>query len=294
MKKLRKHNFGFWEIFPKPSCKELSDYYTNKYYQDALGSYEHTYSEGELSFFNAKLEQKYSVLINKMGRNQNPRKFLDIGCGEGFALAYFRKQGWSVKGIDFSSTGVESKNPVCLDVLETGDVFLLLDEEVKSGNKYDVVWLQNVLEHVLEPIALLHSLKFLLENDGVVAITVPNDFSVTQQKALMLGHIDNQFWVSPPDHLSYFNHISLLATAEATGWTCFELLADFPIDWFLFNSNSNYVKNKSVGKSAHYARVQIENLIHSQGVEIANNFYSTMAKLGLGRSLTAFLQSNKT
>ncbi|WP_020395562.1 class I SAM-dependent methyltransferase [Thiolinea disciformis] len=292
--KLKKNELGFWEVSQKPSQQELTDYYAKKYYQDALGSYQHTYSTDELALFNAKLEQKYLIIKEKIktSNKQQATRLLDVGCGEGFALAYFRKQGWIVKGIDFSSSGIDSQNPECRDTLQTGDIFILLDEEISAGNKYHVVWLQNVLEHVLEPIKLLQSLKSLLEIDGIAVITVPNDFSIIQQKALELGYIDKEFWVALPDHLSYFNHISLPATTTAAGWKCLEMLADFPIDWFLFNQNSNYIKNKELGKLSHQARVQIENLIHVQGAEISNEFYSAMAKLGIGRNLTIFLQAD--
>jgi 2-polyprenyl-3-methyl-5-hydroxy-6-metoxy-1,4-benzoquinol methylase len=41
-------------------------------------------------------------------------RLLDVGCGEGCALAFFREHGWSVKGVDFSSAGVEPKTEVVL------------------------------------------------------------------------------------------------------------------------------------------------------------------------------------
>lgn len=291
MNKLRKHDFGFWEVTQKPSSQELSDYYSKKYYQEALGSYEHTYSDNELFFFNAKLEQKYQILKKQVEIHDTQQPtLLDVGCGEGFTLAYFRKQGWQVKGIDFSASGVEYQNPQCRDALQVGDIFQLLDKEIKADNKYNVIWLQNVLEHVLEPITLLQTLKPLLQKNGVAVITVPNDFSIVQRQALAHGHIDEEFWIALPDHLSYFDHVSLPQTAMETGWICLDMLADFPIDLFIFNQNSNYIKNKNVGKSAHYARVEIENMIHSQGVDLANEFYSTMAKLGIGRDLTIFLR----
>lgn len=284
--RIKKNQFGYWEIVNKPTNKELQQYYTEKYYQEAKGSYELQYSQSELSFFEAKLEQKYAVLekyVHKKG------KMLDVGCGEGYALSFFRKKGWTVTGFDFSSAGIKSKNSDCLDALCTGDVFELLDNEIKSGRRYDVIWLQNVLEHVIDPISLLYSIKSLLLDDGIAVITVPNDCSNTQMNALNLGHIKSAFWVAPPDHLAYFDYQSLLGTAKETGWNCLEMLGDFPIDWFLFNPNSNYINDKSLGKSAHNARVQIENLLHQQPIESVIKFWAAAAEVGVGRAITAFL-----
>ena len=289
--RLKKHRLGFWEIAEKPTAQELQRYYANKYYQEAKGSYELEYTKDELLYFRAKLEQRYAVLQHYLPQVcESTGRLLDVGCGEGYALAFFREQGWSVKGIDFSSAGVKAKNPGCTDALVTGDIFALLRAEIATGATYDVVWLQNVLEHVIDPLDLLESLRALVSPGGLAVVTVPNDCSITQRGALTHQHIDSVFWVAPPDHLTYFDGDSLANTANATGWECMEMLGDFPVDWVLFHPGSNYVRDKSAGKSAHKARVQIENLIHAQPIEDVIRFWSAAAKLGFGRDITAFLR----
>lgn len=286
--RVRQHALGFWEIAVKPNQRELQEYYAKKYYQESVGSYEREYSAGELQYFQAKLQQRWAV-IERWRQSKAPGRLLDVGCGEGYALAFFRARQWQVKGLDFSSAGLLSKNPQCQDALRTGDLFELLATEISAQEKYDVVWLQNVLEHVSDPLALLQSLRSLVAKGGIAVITVPNDFSITQQCALDTGHINRQFWVAPPDHLSYFDHKSLSATVAATGWNCSAILADFPVDWFLFHPGSNYVCNTEVGKDAHRARVQLENLIHSRPIDDVVRFWSALAALGFGRDLTAFI-----
>lgn len=289
--RLKIHLAGYWEVDNKPSVSELESYYAGKYYQEGRGSYEIKYSESEIEYFKAKLEQRWFTLQRLLASKppkQSPR-ILDVGCGEGYALAFFADKGWQVRGFDFSAAGVESKNPSCREFLLVGDVFSLLDAEIESGQKYDVVWLQNVLEHVLDPIALLRSLRQLLFDDGVAVVTVPNDCSIVQLAALSHGHIDSAFWVLPPDHLNYFDSESLKAVAQYTDWNCVQLLGDFPIDWLLFHPGSNYVRDPSQGRAAHQARVQIENLIHSQPIELNVEFWAAAGRLGVGRNLTAFL-----
>lgn len=288
--RLKKHPLGYWEIVNKPSTQELQRYYAEKYFQESKGSYEVTYSEDELAYFRVKLEQRLAVLLHHLPVAHGKARLLDVGCGEGFGLAFFREHGWEVKGFDFSSAGVESKNPSCKDALTTGDVFALLQSEIDAGKTYDVVWLQNVLEHVLDPLDLLKSLRKLVSSGGLAVVTVPNDCSATQRAAIAHRHIDSAFWVAPPDHLTYFDYESLVRTAGETGWECVELTGDFPIDWFLFNPESNYVRDRSLGKGANKARMQIESLIHEQHVENVIRFWSAAAKLGIGRNITAFLR----
>jgi 2-polyprenyl-3-methyl-5-hydroxy-6-metoxy-1,4-benzoquinol methylase len=288
--RLQKHPLGYWEIENKPTPQELQQYYAEKYYQEGLGSYELEYTRDELTYFNAKLEQRSAVLQRHLLPENGKPRLLDVGCGEGYTLSFFRQQGWSVKGFDFSSAGVKSKNPACMDALVTGDIFTLLEAEIQAGKTYDVVWLQNVLEHVLEPLKLLKSLRSLVTPGGLAVVTVPNDCSITQNELLALGHIEHAFWVSPQEHLAYFDYSSLISISKGAGWECLEMLGDFPVDCFLFNPKSNYIYDHSFGKSAHRARVQIENMIQKQPIIDVVSFYSALAKIGLGRNITAFLR----
>lgn len=289
--RLIKNPLGFWEIKSKPTPDTLHHYYAKKYYQEAKGGYEFEYNLDELKYFRIKLEQRLAVIQHFIG--DSPGTLLDVGCGEGHTLSFFRDLGWSVKGLDFSSAGIQSNNPECMDHLITGDIYQLLIKEISEYHSYDVIWLQNVLEHVIDPIELLHSLRKIISSDGLAVITVPNDCSSTQNAALKNGHIDNKFWIAPPDHLNYFNSDSLRNTVESTGWNCEELQADFPIDWFLFHPGSNYIRDRDVGKSAHQARVQLENMIHQQPIEDVINFWSACGKVGIGRDLTVFLSPKR-
>ncbi|NOR86738.1 MAG: methyltransferase domain-containing protein [Bacteroidales bacterium] len=288
--RIRRHPLGFCEVIDKPSTQELQQYYANKYYQEGNGSYELVYTEDELMYFRAKLEQREAILKQHLPVENSKGRILDVGCGEGYALAYFREQGWTVKGIDFSDEGVSSKNPDCCDALESGDIFELIATEISRGEKYDLIWLQNVLEHVIEPLDLLSSLRSLVSPGGMAVITVPNDYSITQQAALDNNYIDEEFWVAIPDHLSYFDYDSLVNSTRETGWECMEIVGDFPIDWFLFHPESNYIRDKSVGKKAHFARIEIENHIHKQPIKDVIKFWSAAAKIGVGRDLTIFLR----
>ncbi|MBL4766390.1 MAG: class I SAM-dependent methyltransferase [Rhodobacteraceae bacterium] len=280
-----KNDLGFFQVDVKPSEKELQDYYASKYYQEAKGSYELEYSKEELQHFRTKLEQRWSVVRDRFSQ---PGLMLDVGCGEGYALSFFDELGWDVKGLDFSSQGILSKNPHCAEKFVAGDVFQLLDKEREMGASYDVVWLQNVLEHVIDPVGLMKTLHGLMKPEGVLIVTVPNDFSNLQFAAMDQGHIDRSFWVALPDHLSYFSLESLKNIGTATGWRSLEVLGDFPIDWFLFHPASNYVQDPSAGKPAHHARVAIENLIGERPMADIVSFYSALAKIGMGRDLTIF------
>jgi SAM-dependent methyltransferase len=198
--------------------------------------------------------------------------------------------GWQVEGIDYSRAGVEAMNPAMAKRVEQGDFFSLLDRRIASGNTYDLVWLGNVLEHALDPVSLLVSLRQLVKPDGIVVVTVPNDGNAYQENLFATATIPDRFWIAIPDHLSYFTADSLRMIGEATGWSCLDILGDFPIDWFLSHEGSNYVVDRGRGPAAHRARLMLERMIGMAGAKAANRFYSALAEVGAGRNISAFLR----
>ncbi len=287
---LIRNPIGFYEVKEKPNTQELQEYYAEKYFQEARGSYETSYSDAELNHIRGKIRMRYEAIKSSI---PDKGTILDVGCGEGFVLADFAERGWDVKGLDFSSSGIESQNPQVSGALVSGDVFASLDKEVESQNSYDVLWLQNVLEHVIDPIDLMKTMRQLVKPDGILVVTVPNDFSEIQMKALDEGKIERPFWIAPPDHLSYFSGESLAAIGEATGWSCKSVIGDFPVDWFLYNDNSNYINYPEKGKAAHNARIELENMILAKPMENVLPFYEHLAQMGMGRDLTAFFDLKK-
>lgn len=287
--RLRQHALGFWEVVDKPSPEVLADYYSQTYYQNEVSNYRKSYSTLELEVIGLRIAQRAAQIYALTGVKQ-PGSMLDVGCGEGFVISYFRSQGWQVAGIDFSRAGVEQINPDCIEFVQQGDVFQLLKAKIATGEKYDLVWLGNVLEHVLDPVGLLRSLRFLIPDDGLLVVTVPNDGNAYQEELYNNGSISQRFWISIPDHISYFTPDSLKRTAEATGWQCLGLQGDFPIDLYLAHEGSNYVVDQALGPAAHQARLRLERLIGMAGPDAANRFYSALADVGLGRNITVYLR----
>jgi 2-polyprenyl-3-methyl-5-hydroxy-6-metoxy-1,4-benzoquinol methylase len=285
--RLKRHPLGFLQADPIPTAEELRGYYAS-YYQQERSNYRKSYPPRERAFFDAKLAQR-AHLAGKLRGAAAPGRFLDVGCGEGFALAWFRREGWQVEGIDHSLAGIEAMNPDLAGTVTAGDLFDLLDARIDAGEKYDLVWLTNVLEHVTDPVGLLQRLRQMVAPGGVLAVTVPNDGSAYQEKLLADGHIPQRFWIALPDHLAYFTSDSLRTIAGATGWHCREIVADFPIDLFLMHEGSNYVRDRAQGGAAHRARVEMELLLAEQPTEAVNRFYAALAEIGLGRNITAFL-----
>ena len=289
--RLRRHALGFWQVVNKPTDSELSDYYTNKYYQSETGNYRLSYPPDEAAVFAFRIAQR-AARAAEIRNTDIAGRLLDVGCGEGFVLAAFAAQGWEVEGIDHSRAGVDAMNPEQSSVVEQGNLFDLLERKIESASTYDLVWLGNVLEHVVDPIGLMSSLRRIVSSTGLLIVTVPNDGNDYQEGLFDDGQIHERFWIAIPDHISYFTADSITRIGEETGWDCADLQGDFPIDFFLAHPGSNYVKDRTNGPSAHAARLRLEKLIADCGHGAANAFYSALARVGLGRNVTAFFTPN--
>lgn len=287
--RLRRHALGFLEVADKPSAEDLAAYYARTYYQTEASNYRKTYPPLETEVIGLRIAQRAARAFALAG-DRAPGRLLDVGCGEGFVIRHFHALGWQVAGIDFSRAGVDLMNPDCAPFVQQGDVFRLLNDRIATGERHDLVWLGNVLEHVLDPVGLLRSLRRLVAADGLLVVTVPNDGNAYHEELLALGNIPRRFWVAIPDHISYFTAESLRRTVTATGWDCLAIQGDFPIDLYLAHAGSNYVADPSLGSGAHQARLRLERQIGLAGHDAANRFYDALAGVGLGRNITAFLR----
>jgi len=288
------NRFGYYELSDKPSEAALSDYYEKKYYQQLVRMHEKKYTEDEINYRKNKLSQKYITLERMRDRPFSTESaFLDIGCGEGFALDFFAQKGWNITGADYSTQGCANHHPHLLDKLMAGDLQKTIRVLLEEGKKYDVILLDNVLEHLLDAEGMLNNIAKLVAPDGAVIIEVPNDFSEMQKRLFEINHIQHNYWVVSPDHISYFNRLGLRNLMEACDFFEVNVQGDFPIDLFLFNENTNYIVKPNVGKSCHSARLEMENLFHKLSASCAIEMYEAMGEMGIGRQITGFYQLSK-
>ena len=284
---LKKHALGYYEIHPKPSHRELSEHYAKKYYQENRGSYAHTYSEEEIRYFIVSGE----IALRTIRRYKVPtnQSLLDLGCGEGFFAKVFHKEGWKTTLVDFSNDGLGRHNPSLIENFIQSDLMTYIKDNCEELSVFDVINLDNVLEHVIDPVELLNNLNSNMQSDAILRIEVPNDFSSFQDLLLKLGCTEKT-WVHPPDHLNYFNTSSLKALLDNQGFELVSLQTDFPIEQFLINEHSNYWKNRKLGEGAHLTRIKVTNYLAEKSLDRLIDYQEAAASLEFGRSLTAYVR----
>lgn len=109
-----------------------------------------------------------AVRLAALGRPPGTR-YLEIGCGFGLGLDIARRTlGWEVIGLDpspFAAAGCD------LLGLPIEPRYLLPDDPLAES--FDVVHASEVLEHVADPLAMLHTLHRALRADGTLVLTTP-------------------------------------------------------------------------------------------------------------------------
>jgi 2-polyprenyl-3-methyl-5-hydroxy-6-metoxy-1,4-benzoquinol methylase len=274
---------GWRRVTPSPSAEALKAFYAGEYFQASHGTYAQAYSETEVQHRNLLAQLTLAAIAEARAAGG---KLLEIGCGEGWFLAAADAGGYAVQGLDFSEAGLTKFHPQFLERARFGDAFEILDGLIAAGERVDVCVMEHVLEHVIDPEALLARLPSLLNPGGVLAITVPNDFSPIQLAARAAGVIDRDFWLAPPQHLNYFNAANLGPLLSRMGFDVKAGFASFPIDWYLMHEGSNYVATPQAGKAAHRARMAIDLTLADQGMDRYLGLAKALYGCGAGRSLT--------
>jgi len=277
------HADGWRTIEPKPSAEALKAFYAQEYFQASHGTYAPDYTEAERAHRDLVARTLLGAAAKARGAGG---RMLEVGCGEGWLLAAAATAGYEVRGLDFSDHGLRRFHPELLARATFGDAFEHLDRLIEAGEAFDLAAMEHVLEHVVDPEGLLARLPRLIAPGGVLAVTVPNDFSPLQLAARAAGVADRDFWVAPPQHLNYFDAPSLSRLLTRMGFCVRLAYASFPIDWFLFHPGSNYVADPAAGKSAHRARMAIDLMLAEQGMDAYLGLAEALFACGAGRSLT--------
>jgi SAM-dependent methyltransferase len=271
---------GFIHIIPIPTEKELEKIYRHNYYTQEKPLYLERH-RADLDWWNMVYAERFEIMEQYLDASR--RRLLDVGSGPGFFLLNGQKRGWQVKGIEPSKKAVEHSRGLGVEV-ENG---FFSKQSASSLGKFDAINLSEVLEHIPNPEALLSLVYGQLDNNGMVCISVPNDFNPFQNA--LYNYLDfKPWWIAPPHHINYFTFESIQKLIERCGFEVVHKEATFPIDMFLL-MGENYIDNDELGRICHQRRMTFElNLINAGMGYVKKKLFKDFANSGFGREVVLF------
>ncbi len=202
-----KKNFN---IFECDDCRlqfvaeKLSPEYIENFYCKVKDTSEHTYSDENienLNYYYKSLKKYIETNFIQKG------KILDIGCSSGYFLDIM--DGWERYGVEISTKYAEIAKQKYKDKIFTGSIADYTWQE----NFFDVITLQDSLDHMLNPVDIIKKCNYLLKPNGILVIKVHN---MDCLYAKLSGK--NFYAFIPPEHLFYFNKKSLSCLLNLNGF----------------------------------------------------------------------------
>jgi len=161
-------NCGLTQTNPRMNQESYNQFYNSEYRSLYVGKetaikgfFNRQYSRGKTIF-------KYLKGAGAISKPLKELSVLEVGCGAGGILQYFKEQGCKVQGIDLGATylnyGVENFG---LNLKQSSLLDLNLDE------KPDVIIYAHVFEHILDLNGELELIKQIAQEQTILYIEVP-------------------------------------------------------------------------------------------------------------------------
>jgi SAM-dependent methyltransferase len=175
------------------------------------------------------LEQLVSLGISEWRENFERRysrrpRMLDIGCGYGRVMNLFDRLGFEVSGIEINKAGVDHVRSSYGYLVEEVDLF-----DYSTPDRYDLIGLWHVIEHVPDPSVAMEKVLSLLSPAGLLVIETPyaEDNGQYEQRYRDIYHT------------LFFNHLSLFLLGLRHGLSVHRSQR---ISFFLLGDYHNYIQ----------------------------------------------------
>ena len=142
---------------------------------------------------------------------RKPLSFLDVGCFEGRLLDDLKQRtNWSLGGVEPNPTAVQTAREKghCVYQASALDATFV----IPTAQRFDVVFLGQVIEHLPEPCEALARLSLLLKPGGKLVVTTPN---LDSRQIDLFGPAWSHW--HPPYHRHVFSLRSIELASERAG-----------------------------------------------------------------------------
>lgn len=207
---------GFVFLSPRPSAEDLALMYSDEYFlHDGADFGAHSPWDYETAAIRGSV--KFPKILGWIKKFKPSGKFFEVGCGMGYFLDYARKQGFDVEGIEYAALGTRT----CVEKFGLHVRQSSFEDFKETPGSCDVVFMGDVLEHLIEPLEMLHKAHRMLKPSGVVAVEVPSMFNSIVGRAAILAYRASgttKKMSMPPYHVNEFTPATMKLMLEKAGF----------------------------------------------------------------------------
>lgn len=169
----------------------IDEVYGEKYWaSEAAKAHGYTDYRSERPLYKKTYAKRMAVVKRHF---QSPGRVLDVGCAAGYFLEVMKENGWDVTGLEPS----DSIRERAAEALGADNVRGGLLGQVDFGDqRFDLITMWDVIEHIPDPVAAVREVKKLLAPGGKFLIETQN---IDSRAAKTLG----PKW----QHFKHFEHI---------------------------------------------------------------------------------------
>jgi SAM-dependent methyltransferase len=219
------------------------DNFVHEAYDHYMFEVESTIRGDKIKFFETEKRKFQTDIKTILEFDKNRSAFLDVGCNVGILLYATKPHYKSVYGLEISDATAKFVNEM-LNV----EVFTDKFENIQPQVKFSCISMSHVIEHIPNPNEWLAKARQILEEDGILVISVPNMFSLSRKIKLFFKKIGlhKGRWESwrTPDHL-------FEPTLESFRWF-FENNKFEVIDCYSYSKKSKYLFDRIINRKLYW------------------------------------------
>ena len=162
--------------------------------------------------YNPNLYQwKFDIINKYFPHKKGNAKLLDIGCGDGRFVYDAIQKGYNAMGIDLSPDRISKGKKIYN--LSDSQIACMNVDDFSGDQKFDVIVMWDVIEHVESPSLLLNSIKKICHSKTKI-------FALTMSVDSITYKLFKKDWnyINPTQHLHYFSHSTLKKMFEKSGF----------------------------------------------------------------------------